>query len=135
MKILKAEGMDKCIGCYSCMLACAGVVYGNFSPRKSAIQIRSAGGLHSKFLALICRGCTSPPCAGACTADALAKRPGGGVNFKKDLCTGCRNCAKACTAEAIFFDEDEGKPVVCIQCGTCTRYCPHRVITMEVRHD
>lgn len=134
-KILKAEGMGRCIGCYSCMLACARVIHNNFSPRKSAIQIRSAGGLQSKFLAVICRGCGEPPCAAACPAEALIRRKGGGVVFKKELCTGCRQCVGACTVEAIYFDEEERKPVVCVQCGACTRFCPHQVITMEVRHD
>ncbi|GAB4264985.1 MAG: 4Fe-4S binding protein [Thermincola ferriacetica] len=134
-KILKAPGMAKCIGCYSCMLACARVIHNDYSPRRSAIQIRSTGGLQSSFLAVICRGCLKPACAEACPAEALVERPGGGVIFKKDLCTGCRKCVAACSAEAIFFDEDEKKPIVCIQCGTCTRYCPHQVITMEVRND
>ncbi len=135
LKVLKAEGMAKCIGCYSCMLACARTVHNNFSPRKSAIQIRSTGGLQSNFLALICRGCTNPPCVEACPTEALVQRKGGGVLFKKDLCTGCKQCVDACSAQAIFFDEEDKKPIVCIQCGTCTRYCPHKVLTMEVSDD
>jgi Fe-S-cluster-containing dehydrogenase component len=135
-KILKAEGMAKCIGCYSCMLACARMLHGNFSPRKSAIQIRSTGGLQSKFVALICRGCANPPCAEVCMTEALRKRVGGGVIFKQDLCIGCRKCVQACSAEAIFFNEDEKKPIICIQCGSCTNFCPHQVISMEEsQHD
>jgi Fe-S-cluster-containing dehydrogenase component len=133
-KLLKAPGMDKCIGCYSCMLACARVIHNDFSPRKSAIQIRSAGGLQSKFIALICRGCGNPPCAEACPAQALEKRDGGGVKYKKECCTGCRKCVEACAVDAIFYDEDEKKPIICIHCGTCTNFCPHQVITMEVGH-
>ena len=43
-KILTAPRMARCIGCDSCMLACARMVYKSLSPYKSAIQIRSRGG-------------------------------------------------------------------------------------------
>lgn len=132
-KILKAEGMNKCIGCYVCMLACARTVYHDYSPAKSAIQIRTAGGYQGKFVADICRGCERAPCATSCPVDALIQREGGGVEYKVDQCIGCRNCVDACAAQVIFFNEVEKRPIVCIQCGACARACPHEVLTMEVR--
>jgi ferredoxin len=35
--------------------------------------------------------------------------------------------------QVIYFDERNCRPVVCIQCGTCVRFCPHDVLSMEVR--
>ncbi len=130
-KILKAPGINKCIGCYSCMLACARVIRKSFSPRQSAIQIRSRGGLQSKFAAHICVGCANPPCAAICPAGALTSRPGGGVRYHQDKCTECGDCRAACVVKVIHFADDAGKPIVCIQCGTCIRFCPHQVLVME----
>lgn len=133
-KILTAPGMNRCIGCYSCMLACARTVYDSFSPRQSAIQIKTAGGLQSKMIANICRGCVEAPCAQACGVGALEEREGGGVRFRKEKCIGCQDCVEACVLKVINFDSKKDKPIICIQCGTCSRFCPHECLAMEVVH-
>ena len=40
-KDLRADGMNKCIGCFTCMLTCAGVNRQNHSIEKSAIRIKT----------------------------------------------------------------------------------------------
>ena len=45
-KVLTAPAMSRCIGCYSCMLACARLNYASYSPRHAALQIRTQGGLN-----------------------------------------------------------------------------------------
>ncbi|MBM7854853.1 Fe-S-cluster-containing dehydrogenase component [Desulfohalotomaculum tongense] len=125
--------MTKCIGCYSCMLACARTIRRSLSPTKAAIQIRTAGGLQSKFVADICRGCIDAPCAAACRCGALIAREGGGVRFIPHKCIGCKDCVEACIIGVLEFDEDSNKPLVCVQCGTCARFCPHQVLTLEER--
>lgn len=130
-KILRAVHIKKCIGCYSCMLACARTVQQNFSPYKSAIQIRSVGGLQSRLVADICLGCKEPACAAACNCGALSPRAGGGVRFFKEKCLGCGDCVETCVIGVIRFDREDNRPIICIQCGACTRYCPHEVLSME----
>lgn len=125
--------MAKCIGCYSCMLACARTVKKSFSPSKASLQIRTAGGFQTRFIGEICRGCIDAPCAQACNCGALTIRKGGGVKFIKKKCTGCRACIEACIVKVLCFDEDTQKPLVCIQCGICVRFCPHQVLMMEER--
>ncbi|OEH86829.1 (Fe-S)-binding protein [Desulfuribacillus stibiiarsenatis] len=132
-KILQVADMHKCIGCYSCMLACARVVKKSLSPSRAALQVRTAGGFQSRFIAEICRGCIDAPCAAACNCGALTPREGGGVHFRPTKCIGCQDCVKACIVDVIQFDDCKKKPLICIQCGTCVRFCPHNVLEMEER--
>ncbi|MEW6771468.1 MAG: 4Fe-4S binding protein [Bacillota bacterium] len=132
MKILRVKDIDRCIGCYSCMLACARVVFKSHSVVKSAVLVRTRGGLQSKWGADICRGCPDAPCAEPCPTGALRPRPGGGVIFKRDKCSQCGACVDACIVRVIRLDE-EGFPIVCIQCGSCARFCPQDVLVMEER--
>ncbi|SHJ51855.1 4Fe-4S binding domain-containing protein [Geosporobacter subterraneus DSM 17957] len=130
-KKLKAKKMNRCIGCISCMLACARLVHHDYSPVMSAIKIRSSGGLQGKFVADICRGCQMPSCALACQTQALIPRAGGGIKYDEEKCSGCEKCVEACEVKAISFDVVNRKPIVCIQCGVCTGNCPHQVLSME----
>ena len=131
-KVLKADGMNKCIGCFTCMLACSGVNRQNHSISKSAIKVRTSGGLKGKFVADVCIACNDGrACAEACPSGALEPRPGGGVLLKAEKCIGCRRCVEACIVSAVFFDETAGKPIICKHCGVCTRFCPHECLRME----
>ncbi|MDF2546980.1 MAG: 4Fe-4S ferredoxin iron-sulfur binding domain protein [Anaerosolibacter sp.] len=134
-KVLRAVDMSKCIGCCSCMLACARNVHGDYSPVKSAVRIHSSGGFQGRFVANICRGCIRPACAEVCHSGALNERSGGGVKLVKEKCIGCRKCIGACSVQGIIFDEQENKPIVCLQCGSCVKNCPHNVLSMEVNNN
>ncbi|MCX7773933.1 MAG: 4Fe-4S dicluster domain-containing protein [Clostridia bacterium] len=131
-KKLVADGMSKCIGCFTCMLVCAGVNEQNHSISKSRIKIRTKGGMQSKFMSVVCLACQDErACAEACPSGALEKRPGGGVIFKADKCIGCRKCEEACIVGAVNYDEDRKKPLICKHCGMCVRFCPHECLRME----
>lgn len=131
-KVLKASGMNKCIGCFTCMLTCAGVNHQNHSISKSAIHVRTTGGLTGKFVAVVCNACRDErACAEACPTGALEKRRGGGVILHPEKCIGCRKCEKACVVGAAHFDEYESKPIICKHCGACARMCPHECLKME----
>ena len=126
MKVLKAMQMNRCIGCLSCMITCASVNQQNHSILKSAIRIKTSGGLSGKFIAIVCQACQGDvPCAEVCPTGALVKRKGGGVTLDKDKCDGCQRCVTACTVNAIYFDPETRNPIVCKHCGVCARFCPH----------
>ncbi|KGK88254.1 [Fe-S]-binding protein [Desulfosporosinus sp. HMP52] len=126
MKVFKAVEMNRCIGCLSCMITCSAVNQQDHSILKSAIRIKTSGGLTGKFVAIVCQACKDDvPCAEICPTGALIKRPAGGVLLDKDKCIGCELCVSACTVEAIHFDQETQKPIVCKHCGVCVRFCPH----------
>ncbi len=130
-KLLRARRMEECIGCGSCMLACARSRYASLSLNKSAIRVRTAGGFRSSLIADLCLGCDEPACAAVCPAGALLPRPGGGVIVKKERCIGCDRCTEACSVRGIRYDEELGYPVVCAHCGFCARFCPHGCLALE----
>ena len=131
-KVLRADGMNKCIGCFTCMLVCSGVNHKNHSISKSAIRVKTSGGLQGKFIAVVCIACKNGrACAQACPSGALENRPGGGVLLKADQCIGCRKCEVACIMSAAHYDEIENQPIICKHCGVCARFCPHECLMME----
>ena len=124
-KILQPKEMNKCIGCFTCMNVCAVVNQKNHSLIKSAIKVRTVGGMESKFIAIVCLGCQEPACMEVCPGQALEKREGGGVLLKSEKCIGCRKCENACIMRAVNYDNETRKPIICRHCGMCARFCPH----------
>ncbi|MBN1454914.1 MAG: 4Fe-4S binding protein [Methanomicrobia archaeon] len=110
-----------------CMFACSRRV-GRGGMNKSAINVRSAGGIERGFMITVCRACKNPPCAKVCPTGALREREGGGIKLDEDKCIGCGNCVDACILGAIFWDDEKNKPIVCKYCGKCAEYCVHDVI-------
>lgn len=129
VKRLKVEDRRRCIGCMLCCQACARLL-GDFSVYRSAVNVKTTGGMSGEFLITTCQACEEPGCAEACQFEALTPRNGGGVVFHKDKCTRCGKCADNCPIGAIRKDEEEF-PIICKHCGYCTNYCPHQCIVLK----
>lgn len=129
MKRLAVIDVNRCVGCQLCMFACSRR-FGNGGLAKSAIMVKSAGGIERGFVVIVCRACPDPPCIKVCPTEALVKRDGGGVKINYSKCIGCRNCVKACPVGAVFWDDEINKPNICVHCGYCADYCPYGVIKM-----
>ncbi len=121
---------DRCVGCQSCMFACARRL-GHGGLGGSCLGVRSVGGMERGFTVIICRACADPACARVCPTDALVPQPGGGVRLSRDACIGCGRCRSACIVGAVFWDDGIDKPTICVHCGICARYCPHHVLAVE----
>jgi Fe-S-cluster-containing dehydrogenase component len=127
---LKVAHPERCIGCLSCMFACSRINTGRASLDRSAIKVKTQGGLEGDFAVVVCHACKDPPCVAACPTGALEQKEDGRVVFHRDLCEGCGACADACLIRAISLDA-EGKAVKCKHCGACVAFCPHGVLEME----
>lgn len=127
---LRVAHPERCIGCLSCMFACSRINTGHVSLEKSAIKIRTQGGIEGDPVVVVCHACDDPACVRSCPTGALSRRPEGNVVFDKDLCDGCGKCAKACLIGAISID-CSGKAVKCKHCGACVAFCPHDVLKLE----
>ena len=129
-KRLSILDADRCVGCMSCMFACARRL-GRGGLAGSCIAVHSAGGMRKGFVVIVCRACPDPPCARACPTQALSLREGGGVRLEAALCDGCRACVVACPFGAVAWDEEQKRPDICVYCGICAHFCPYGVIGLE----
>lgn len=120
---------ERCVGCQACMFACARR-QDEAGISKSCIGVRSAGGMENGFVVIVCRACDDPPCASVCPTNALKLRKGGGVILEMSECIGCGNCKTACVIDAVFWDNEINKPMICSHCGYCAKYCPHDVLKL-----
>ena len=121
---------DLCVGCQLCMFACTRR-QGEAGLAKSCIRVKSIGGMEKGFKIIVCRKCADPSCARACPTKALTAQPEGGVKFNADKCAGCGMCKQSCIIGAIAWNEEINKPIICLHCGYCARYCPHGVIKAD----
>lgn len=130
IKRLAVVDANKCVGCQLCMLACTSR-FGYAGLNKSAISVRSLGGVERGFTVIVCRSCRDPPCARVCPVEALTVKDGGGVTLNSSKCIGCGHCVNACDIGAVMWDSEWMKPVICVGCGYCASFCPHGVLKLE----
>jgi carbon-monoxide dehydrogenase iron sulfur subunit len=98
---------------------------------KTCIGVRSIDGMERGFKVIVCRACENPPCARVCPTGALIPRNGGGVRLEASKCHGCGDCRDACIIGAVFWNDRNTTPMICIHCGYCLQFCPHGVLGIE----
>ncbi len=131
-KLIKVINREQCIGCLSCMFACARTWQHALTPDKSCITVRRYPGTTGAFSIRVCYGCKDPDCAYACPTKALKPRNGGGVVFEPDKCIHCDDspCVEACVSRSLPWDYEKKMPLVCTHCGVCANFCPNDVLAL-----
>ena len=123
---------ERCVGCQTCMFACARR-QGEAGLAESCIGVSSIGGMERGFIVVVCRACDNPPCARVCPTTALKAKRGGGVVLDAAKCIGCEHCRDACILGAVFWDDEINKPMICVHCGYCVQFCSHGVLKFVKR--
>ena len=128
---------EKCIGCYTCEVACAVVHAGtpalaaqHYFPRLKVIKQKHIS------VPVMCRQCENAPCVAACPVAALQKGEQA-VEAVNGRCIDCKSCVIACPFGAIEIVSrpdlaGQWEPVI-IKCDlcvgqaagpTCVNVCP-----------
>lgn len=102
MKLVRVIDTKRCMGCRSCVAACA--VENHFTPGAPwNVMIESEGGtypnVYRTFVTMNCMHCEKPSCKVACDKagfKAISKNALGVVLIDYDKCSGCGYCAAVC---------------------------------------
>ena len=91
--------LKKCVGCYSCVVACKEEHFlppGIFWNRVLVTQQGTYPAVIKEILPILCNHCQEAPCVKACPTGASFKREDGIVLIDYEKCMGCRYCIMAC---------------------------------------
>jgi Fe-S-cluster-containing dehydrogenase component len=109
MKKTLVIDLDRCIGCYTCEVACKqenGVALGLAWTK--VLTVGPNGhypDMQMYFLPTVCQECVDPPCVKVCPTGASYQRQDGIVLIDKAKCIGCQLCMKACPYGARSFNK------------------------------
>lgn len=133
----------KCIGCYSCAMACknqyhqeTGVVWRNLVPLESKDYPHK----DRAFYSLACNHCEKPICVEVCPVGAHVKREQDGiVVHSPEKCVYCRQCIESCSYHAAKDNKLLQRAEKCSMCveridagelPACVQGCPTKALTL-----
>ena len=151
MQITFHFNQQRCISCYTCVVACKDWYDIPAGPRTRRWVTNLEEGRFPEVtvshLSLSCLHCENPTCMGACPTGAIRKRESDGIVYTdKELClTNCMLCKEACPYDAPRFAEggdsgielcdfckdriDGGKKPICVEA------CPTRALDSGSREE
>lgn len=101
-------GLDRCIGCHACEIACK--LENRTPPGVSwaKVRMREEGEFpHVKrlYMPTMCMHCEQPACVEVCPTGASYQRDDGIVIVDHSKCIGCKACMLACPYNTRYFNE------------------------------
>jgi Fe-S-cluster-containing dehydrogenase component len=116
------QDKKKCIGCYSCAVACKAnksLLSASLKPTTIIpVGPKMVDGVpKAAYVFMPCFHCESPWCVAACPTGAMQRRARDGIVFvNPSLCVGCKSCMSACPWGAPQWNAETGKVVKCDYC-------------------
>ncbi len=102
--------LDKCVGCYSCVVKCKqehffppDVFGGRLLIAETGVYPRAIKHVYP----VLCNHCKEARCVDACPTRATQRREDGIVWVDPDKCTGCRYCLMACPYQVRTYYSEE----------------------------
>lgn len=98
--------LKRCVGCYSCVVACKEEHFlppGIFWNRVLVTQKGTYPAVTKEILPILCNHCKEAPCVKVCPTGATTRREDGIVVVDGDKCVGCRYCIMACPYQQRTF--------------------------------
>lgn len=103
--------LQRCIGCYACMVACKQEHFlppGVFWGRVLISESGKSPTVTKLMYPVLCNHCEEAICEKVCPTGATSKRDNGIVTIDSDTCVGCRYCVMACPyQQRTYFGDDE----------------------------
>ena len=103
--------LQRCIGCYACMVACKQEHFlppGVFWGRVLISESGKSPTVTKLMYPVLCNHCEEAICEKVCPTGATSKRDNGIVAIDPDTCVGCRYCVMACPyQQRTYFGDDE----------------------------
>ncbi len=143
-----AFDIEKCTGCYSCVLACKDEYAGNDHLPLSAAQpysehnwltikeVEQGQGTKIKvdYVPMTCQHCENPLCATVAPEGAVYTRADGIVIIDPDKSKGCKEIVEACPYRVVSWNEEAQLAQKCTMCAhmldngetttRCAECCP-----------
>lgn len=111
---------EKCLGCHSCVFACAVEHSQSKDPLKAHLEEkrpvprRNVELVEGICITLACQHCDTPICIEACIAGAIKKDKEGNVICDTEKCIGCWMCVMVCP-----FGSINPKGIYAVKCDMC----------------
>ena len=94
-----AIDLQKCVGCFSCQIACKQEHFlppGIFYAQVLIGEVGTYPTVRKLIYPVLCNHCEEPSCVDVCPSGATTKGDDGIVWVDSDVCIGCRSCLIAC---------------------------------------
>jgi len=132
---------ERCLMCFSCVLACQLNSLGTgdarcLPPGKPLKRISPVFSPGTPWM-WKCQQCSQPPCAEACISGSIRRKEDGkGVVHRPETCVGCGSCLLACPFSIPTFDQEGGRMSKCNLCPEepippCVKACQSQALIFQ----
>ena len=141
--------LDRCTGCFACVVACMDQNSTDVSSEKPFREVVTVSGKHSAngkiaYFSIACMHCADAPCIVGCPTGALYKDEETQFTaYNQTRCIACHSCMMACPYGAPRFGL-EGTLNKCNGCmervksgllPACVRACPTKAIRFDLEEN